>query len=69
MGLFVKVSDQDRGAILENGSITKTFTARDRERIRYGRSVNEKDPRQGRMRSPVNLPYHLTWAILGRQLR
>ncbi len=42
MGLFVKVSDQDRGAILENGSITKTFTARDRERIRYGRSVNEK---------------------------
>ncbi|MBN1497066.1 MAG: GMC family oxidoreductase [Spirochaetes bacterium] len=42
LGLFVKVSDQDRGSILKNGAITKTFTDRDRERIRYGQSINEK---------------------------
>jgi choline dehydrogenase-like flavoprotein len=42
LGLFVKVSDQERGGLLDRGSITKTFTSRDRERIRYGQSVNEK---------------------------
>ena len=42
LGLFVKVSDQESGEIRADGSITKTFTPRDRERIRYGQSVNEK---------------------------
>lgn len=42
MGLFVKVTDEASGKIKDKNNISKTYTQRDSERIRYGTDMNQK---------------------------